>query len=148
MEKSTESVPKIYEVLAAKYVLRGRKPRYQQRGPIPQAQAPRQVVQLDTVHFGFVFAFTAVDIFSREVDVMLRSSVTSDDGGVFLRSCMKRRFDGHVELMVMSNYFKMMAARSLRASSPCEPSCFVTVTASRDLTRKMSRRRSKDLTTL
>ena len=60
------SVPKIYEILAQKYVLRSRKPRYQQRGPIPQAQAPRQVVQFDTVHFGWVFAFTAIDIFSRE----------------------------------------------------------------------------------
>ena len=30
------SVPKIYEVLAEKYVLRGRKPRYQQRGPTPR----------------------------------------------------------------------------------------------------------------
>jgi len=26
----------------------------------------RQVVQFDTVHFGWVFAFTAIDIFSRE----------------------------------------------------------------------------------
>ena len=73
------SVPKIYEVLAEKYVLRSRKSRYQQRGPIPQAQAPRQVVQFDTVHFGFVFAFTAIDIFSREADVLLRSSVTADE---------------------------------------------------------------------
>ena len=141
------SVPKIYEVLAEKYVLRGRKPRYQQRGPIPQANAPRQVVQFDTVHFGFVFAFTAVDIFSREADVMLRSSVTSDDGVVFLRSCMKRRFDGGCPLGGL-NCCKMMAAQSLRASSPCEPSYFVTVTASRDRTRKMSRRISKASTAL
>ena len=74
------SVPKIYEVLSEKYVLRGRKPRYQQRGPVPQAAAARQVVQVDTVHFGSVFAFTAVDIFSREADVLLRTSVTSEDG--------------------------------------------------------------------
>jgi len=59
------SVPKIYEILAQKHVLRSRKPRYQKRGPIPQAMAPRQVVQFDTVHFGWVF-FTAIDIFSRE----------------------------------------------------------------------------------
>ena len=65
------SVPKIYEVLAEKYVLGSRKLRYQQRGLIPQTQAPRPMVQ-----FGFGFVFTAIDIFSREADVMLRSSVS------------------------------------------------------------------------
>lgn len=93
------SVPKIYEVLAEKYVLRSRKPRYQQRGCVPQAHAARQVVQVDTVHFGQVFAFTAVDIFSREADVILRSNVTADDGVVFLRIAMARRFNSHVELL-------------------------------------------------
>lgn len=93
------SVPKIYEVLAEKYVLRSRKPRYQQRGCVPQADAARQVLQVDTVHFGEVFAFTAVDIFSREADVILRSNVTADDGVVFLRIAMARRFNSHVELL-------------------------------------------------
>lgn len=93
------SVPKIYEVLAEKYVLRGRKRPNVTRGAVPQASAARQVVQVDTVHFGQVFAFTAVDIFSREADVLLRSSVTADDGVIFLRACMKRRFNGHVELL-------------------------------------------------
>jgi transposase len=77
------SVPKIYEILAEKYVLRGHKRRNQARGAVPQAEAARQVVQVhtvDTVHFGSVFAFTAVDIFSREADVLLRASVTADDG--------------------------------------------------------------------
>ena len=32
-----------------------------------------------TVQFGFVFAFTAVDIFSREANVLLRSRATADD---------------------------------------------------------------------
>ena len=114
------SVPKIYEVLAEKYVLRGRKPRYQQRGPIPQANAPRQVVQFDTVHFGFVFAFTAIDIFSREADVLLRASVTSDDGVVFLRSCMKRRFNGHVELLQNDGGPEFKGEFALRARLFCD----------------------------
>ena len=150
----TLSVPKIYEILAQKYVLRSRKPRYQKRGPIPQAQAPRQVVQFDTVqfdtvqfdtvHFGCVFAFTAIDIFSREADVLLRSSVTCDDGVVFLRSCMRRRFDGGCPLGG-SNCCKTTAGRSLRASLLCALYCFATVTGSRGLTRRMSRRTLKAL---
>jgi len=134
----TLSVPKIYEILSEKYMLRSRKPRYQQRGPISQAQAPRQVVQFDTVHFGWVFAFTAIDIFSREADVLLRSSVTSDDGVVFLRSCMARRFDGGCPLGGL-NYCKTTAARSSKASLLCGHDCFATVIVWHGLTRRMNR---------
>ncbi len=116
----TLSVPKIYEILSEKYLLRSRKHRYQQRGSIPQAGAPRQVVQFDTVHFGWVFAFTAIDIFSREADVLLRSSVTSDDGVVFLRSCMKRRFDGHVELLQNDGGPEFKGEFALRARLFCD----------------------------
>jgi len=54
---------------------------------------------MDTIDFGAVFAFTAIDIFSREADVVLRPSLTSSDGEVFLDTCMQRRFNGHVELI-------------------------------------------------
>ena len=30
----------------------------QKRGPVPSAQASREVIQIDTVHFGAVFTFT------------------------------------------------------------------------------------------
>lgn len=62
------SVPKIYEVLAEKYTLRSKWAKNQKRGKVPQAEAARKVIQMDTVHFGQVFAFTAVDIFSHEAD--------------------------------------------------------------------------------
>ena len=93
----TLSVPKIYEVLAEKYVLRSKWTKNQKRGQVPEAEAPRQVVQMDTVHFGQVFAFTAVDIFSREADVLLRPSLLAVDGEAFLRLTMPRRFGGFVQ---------------------------------------------------
>ncbi|HVF09938.1 MAG TPA: hypothetical protein VNA16_04000 [Abditibacteriaceae bacterium] len=40
-----------------------------------------------------------MDIFSREADVVLRSSATADDGVVFMRACMTRCFNEHVELL-------------------------------------------------
>lgn len=86
------SVPKIYEVLAEKYVIRSKWKKNQPRGPVPQASAPRQVVQMDTIDFGKVFAFTAVDIFSREADVFLAGELTSGQGKAFLHQCMARRF--------------------------------------------------------
>ena len=33
---------------------------------------------MDTIHFGAVFAFTAVDIFSREADVLLFGKLAID----------------------------------------------------------------------
>lgn len=54
---------------------------------------------MDTIDFGHVFAFTAVDIFSREADILLRPSLTAKDGLTFLESCMPRRFDNRVQLI-------------------------------------------------
>ncbi|MEK9195911.1 MAG: helix-turn-helix domain-containing protein, partial [Patescibacteria group bacterium] len=93
------SVPKIYEILAEKYVIKSKWKKNTKRGPVPKAERSREVVQMDTIDFGNIFAFTAVDIFSREADVVLRPSLTSFDGAVFLDTCMQRRFDGHVALI-------------------------------------------------
>ena len=86
------SVPKIYEIISEKYQLTAKGRKKQKRGEVPEASAAREVIQMDTVHFGGVFAFTAVDIFSREADVFLASSATSMEGKRFLESCMPRRF--------------------------------------------------------
>ena len=93
------SVPKIYEVLAEKYVLRSKWKKNKVRGDVPTAQAPREVIQMDTVDFGGLFAFTAVDIFSREADVLLRSMLTAESGAAFLHRCMRRRFNRFVEIV-------------------------------------------------
>jgi len=88
------SVTTIYKVLSEKYQLRPKWKKNQKRGPVPHAQAPREVIQMDTVDFGAVFAFTAIDIYSKECDVLLRPSLEAIDGQAFLYACMPRRFDG------------------------------------------------------
>ena len=93
------SVPKIYEILSERYVLRQKGRKKQPRGTVPEASAPRQVVQMDSIHFGQVFAFTAVDIFSKEADVLLLASLTAKDGLAFLQTCLPRRFGGFVDLI-------------------------------------------------
>ena len=93
------SVPKIYEILSEKYVIRSRWRKNRVRGPIPQASRPRQVVQMDTVDFGGLFAFTAIDIFTREADVLLAPELTARYGLRFLKRSMTRRFDRHVHLI-------------------------------------------------
>ncbi|OGE10325.1 hypothetical protein A3A60_04775 [Candidatus Curtissbacteria bacterium RIFCSPLOWO2_01_FULL_42_26] len=93
------SVPKIYEILAEKYVIKSKWKKYHKRGPVPVATKAREVIQMDTVDFGELFAFTAVDIYSREADIVLRPSLTSHDGAVFLDTTMRRRFNLHSELI-------------------------------------------------
>lgn len=89
----------IYKILGEKYTLRTRWKKNQKRGPVLEAVKPREVVQMDTVDFGEVFAFSGIDIFTREADVILRPSLTSYDGLIFLQTCMKRRFDNFVEII-------------------------------------------------
>lgn len=92
-------VTTIYKILAEKYTLRSKWKKNQKRGPIPKANKPREVVQMDTMDFGEIFTFSGVDIFTKEADVILRPSLTSYDGLVFLKTAMERRFDGFVELI-------------------------------------------------
>ena len=93
------SVPKIHEILADKYVIPSKWKKNKQRGPIPTAIEPRQVIQMDTIDFGELFAFTAIDIFSKEVDILLAPALTAEYGSKFLHQSMMRRFGGHVNLL-------------------------------------------------
>ena len=93
------SVPKIYEILRGKYLIRSKWKKNRRRGPVPVASAPRQVVQMDTVMFGGVFAFTAIDIYTKEADILLAPALTAAYGCASLEQAMARRFDGRVELI-------------------------------------------------
>ncbi len=92
-------VTTIYKVLAEKYQLRAPSHHNQRHGAIPVAQAPRPVVQMDSVNFGQVFAFTAIDVFSKESAVLLRPHLEGADGRAFLQMCMPACFGGFVQLI-------------------------------------------------
>ncbi len=93
------SVPKIYEVLSEKYKIKSKWKKSQIRGLVPKASKPREVIQMDTVDFGNVFAFTGIDIFTKEADVVVFPSLTSRDGLTYLETAMGRRFGGHSDLI-------------------------------------------------
>ena len=93
------SVPKIYEILKEKYVVKSKWKKNQKRGPVPVAHKAREVIQMDSVDFGEVFAFTSIDIFTREPDVVLRPSLTAQDGVIFLDTAMKRRYNSHSDMI-------------------------------------------------
>ena len=54
---------------------------------------------MDTIDFGELYAFTAIDIFTREADILIATELTADFGRQFLYQSMRRRFDGHVKLL-------------------------------------------------
>ena len=114
------SVAKIYEILREKYVIRSRWKKNQPRGPVPKASGPRQVVQMDTVMFGGLFAFTGVDIYTREADILLAPALTAAYGCAFLEQAMSRRFDGRVELIQTDGGPEFKGAFAERAPAYCQ----------------------------
>ncbi len=93
------SVPKIYEILSEKYIIRSKWKKNKERGQIPKASEPGEVIQMDTIDFGGLFAFTAIDIFTKEADVYLAPELTAKFGCQFLYQSMQRRFGSHVHLL-------------------------------------------------
>jgi len=96
---SSPAVSKIYEILGEKYKLKSKWKTNLKRGAVPHTVKPRKVIQMDSIDFGGIFAFTAVDIFSKEADVILAPELTSYYGAVFLDTCMIRRFSSHSNLI-------------------------------------------------
>lgn len=92
------STKTIYKVLGEKYKLRSKWKKNQIRGPVPHASHPREVIQMDSVDFGDIFAFTGIDIFSKEAEVALYPSLTSADGLKFLNYSFEDRFK-HTNLL-------------------------------------------------
>ncbi len=93
------SVPKIYEILKERFMFRDKRRKNQPRGQVPRASRPREVIQMDTIDFGELYAFTAVDIFSKEADILIAPKLTAECGMRFLNQSMHRRFGGHVYLV-------------------------------------------------
>lgn len=79
----------VYRILNQHLQLRPKGRRNKRRGPVPQATGPRQVIQMDTIDFGAVYAFTALDIYTREGQVVLRSALTARDGAFALERLMR-----------------------------------------------------------
>lgn len=92
------SVTSIYKILGEKYQLRSKWKKNVKRGSVPKADKPREVIQMDAVDFGQIYAFTAVDICSREVVVKLYQSLTASDGLDFLKYSFSSRYQ-HTDLL-------------------------------------------------
>jgi IS30 family transposase len=86
----------IYRVLREEFVVGNKWRKYKKRGEAPTADAPRQVVEHDTVDFGELYAFTSIDIFTKEPFVVMATELTSQAGTACLRA--QQQYFGAVEL--------------------------------------------------
>lgn len=83
------SVATIYRILAKHFKLRSKWKKWTRRPALPRATRPREVIQVDTVDLGELFAQTAIDTFTREVMVTILPSCNSLDAASALRSAME-----------------------------------------------------------
>jgi len=90
------SVSTIYRILSRHFKLR-KHSRTAKGFPVQKATHPRQVIQMDTVDLGEVYAYTAIDTFTREAQVIMRSTLQSADGEAALHQIMN--YYGHCDVM-------------------------------------------------
>jgi transposase InsO family protein len=77
----------VYRILRKHLELR-KHHRRAQGAPIQQASRPRQVVQMDTLVLGDIYAHTAIDTFTREARIVMRPSLQAEDGRQALETSM------------------------------------------------------------
>src|SRR3989338_2127150 len=74
------SISTIYRILGEKYQLRSKWKKYCKRGHVKKGLKPRESIQIDTVDFGKVFAFTAIDTYTKEAHVVFMSNLEARSG--------------------------------------------------------------------
>ncbi|TKB65127.1 MAG: transposase family protein [Nitrospira sp.] len=114
------SAAKISEILAEQYVIRSKWQKNQKREAAPTASAPRAVIQMDTVAFGQVLAFTGIDIYTNEVAVVRLPAMTSEDGAAVLHPAMDDRFTGHVAVLQTDGGSELKSAFAHQARAYCD----------------------------
>lgn len=90
------SVPTIYRILKQDFKLGKASRKYKKRGDAPKAFAPREVIEHDTVDLGEIFAYTAIDIFTKEPAVVIALDLESKTGSKTFET--QKRFYGKAEL--------------------------------------------------
>jgi IS30 family transposase len=91
----SSSVSTIYRILGEHFVLRSKWKKYSKRGFVRRGNSSREVIQTDTVDFGGLYAFTAIDTYTKEASVVMRPRLTSSDGKQALKTQLQQ-FD-HID---------------------------------------------------
>src|SRR3989344_542508 len=87
---TTIAISTIYRILGEKYQLRSKWKKYSVRGFVRKGEKPREVIQTDTVDLGHLYAFTAIDTFTKEVSVTIASRLTALAGREALKAQLQQ----------------------------------------------------------
>jgi len=79
----------IYRILGEKYQLRSKWKKYSKRGYVRKGLKPREVLQTDTVDFGSIYAFNAIDTYTKEVSVIMKPTLTARAGREALKEQLR-----------------------------------------------------------
>jgi transposase InsO family protein len=88
-KEGLEDIPShstIYRILRSNIKLRSRWKKNSYRGDVPKGTRRWDVIQIDTVHFENIFAFTAIDTYTKEPFIQLSTECTSKEWERFVRS--------------------------------------------------------------
>lgn len=83
------SLSTIYRILNQKYQLSSKWKKYCKRGYVKKGLKPRESIQIDTVDFGHIYAFTAIDTYTKEASVVIKSVLTAKAGKEALKEQLK-----------------------------------------------------------
>lgn len=83
------SVSTIYRILRERYILRSKWKKYCKRGHVKKGEKPRESLQTDTVDLGEIFAFNAIDTFTKEASVVLKPALDALSGRQALKEHLK-----------------------------------------------------------
>ena len=87
-EGITLSLSTVYRILNKHLTLR-KHHRTPKGEPVQRATRPREVIQMDTLDLGELYAFTAIDTFTKEAQVVIRPSLQAEDGKAALEQIMR-----------------------------------------------------------
>lgn len=87
---TTIAVSTIYRILGERYQLRSKWKKYSIRGFVRKGAKPREVIQTDSVDLGSLYAFTAIDTFTKEVSVTIATRLTALSGREALKAQLEQ----------------------------------------------------------
>lgn len=119
------SISTIYRILNKKYILRSKWKKYCKRGHVKKGAKPRESIQIDSVDFGQVFAFTAIDTYSREAHVVFKPNLEAISGRQalkqhldFFKTIQHIQRDGGSEFKAEWNDYASKYIKSIRTARP------------------------------
>lgn len=87
------SVAQTYRILAKHFILHSKWKKWVRRPALPRATSAREVIQADTIDLGGLFAFTFIDTFTKEAQVIIQTDKSSSSGAYAIEKAFDF-FDG------------------------------------------------------